>query len=94
MHANTTRIQAAAFLLLLFMAQLLGTVHDVSHVSGPDDQACSQCLHGKPKQHGTLAAGFCAPEQSAMPAPVGAAVIAVNNFHGNSFQPRAPPPAT
>ncbi|MBI1732619.1 MAG: hypothetical protein HYR49_07600 [Gammaproteobacteria bacterium] len=41
------RFQTAAFLLLLFAAQVFASLHGVSHIYGPDDQACSQCRQGQ-----------------------------------------------
>ncbi|OGT81889.1 MAG: hypothetical protein A3H91_02715 [Gammaproteobacteria bacterium RIFCSPLOWO2_02_FULL_61_13] len=42
--------------MLLLSAQVLDSVHGISHLGKADDQVCSQCLHGRPKQHATLPA--------------------------------------
>ncbi len=50
------RIQTVALLALLVTAQLLDGVHGTGHISSPDDQVCSQCLHARPKQYAALPA--------------------------------------
>lgn len=88
---NATRIQTATFLLLLVVAQLLSSVHDVSHVSVGDDQACSLCLHGKPKQHAAMADPLPAPAHASPLAPDTRARFAVRYSCQHQFRPRGPP---
>jgi hypothetical protein len=85
------RIQTAAFLALVLAAQLLGSMHGVSHISGPDDQACSQCLQGKPKQP-ALPPLFAVPQVSrAEAAPAVPLASVVRSGTPLTTQPRAPP---
>lgn len=87
------RIQTAALLALLVSAQLMDGVHGTGHVSTPDDQVCSQCLHGKPKQHAALPLFAPVPAVAEKEKPTAAAV---NHFHSAFLlapRSRGPPSA-
>jgi len=87
------RIQTAVLLVLLVSAQLLDGVHDTGHLSTPDDQVCSQCLHGKPRQHAALPSLALVTAVAEMGKPSAAVVVQFNSSFLQSPRSRGPPPA-
>jgi hypothetical protein len=85
------RTQGIVFLLALIAAQWLACLHGVSHVSAPDDQVCSQCLHGKPKQHTAPPALAAATTAPAGAAPQHPGHGELRHFLPPAPQPRGPP---
>lgn len=88
------RLQAIVLLLLLVLTQWLGSVHDVSHVAGADHQACSQCLHGKPKQHAAAPQRIAGADPAVLSIPEARIDAVPQHVHRYKSPPRGPPLVT